>query len=549
MKLTTVATSAGGAAVAATSKWTLTARTERGFRQVLYLRFDMQGVTDGLEIDALGCRFAGTFQPHRYDALNSSPLAAPSFSMSKDGKAVIVQLDGAREIVGVTLAPARAVELHRADGRVQADKSAELAGFIDTHFAVQPVDGGAVSTGQLKTLTVRGRPRNVRIGIAGTDLSSPAIFWPTPDAVGQATLNAGASCGKALQKHLTVQWQDALKAASSNPPRPLPAHIDAAIVIQADEPCELSISQFEVPYHLLLTSFSPAGDKKQTLRYGGKRVERHSVFLEFPKDAVLSSGVIRVAESLRAGGLEVSGDNLKMSASIDQSRGVELTAGAPEWAAQKLQPATALTVGGLALGLIALQPGTELKIELHTDQHGSPSGRTIGEGRLRIEEPGLQQWCNLRMAKPVVLTSEPAWLLVQATKGAALWLLESGQEPVRRMEQRGGVWVETSRFDQFRALCRFVPPAAPAAQPKQTEPQPSAVLLFVGQQQVNGTVQGDGTRAFPLEARVNQFLVAARAAHQQATTARVELEFVAGAGGSITVYSPHIAYDRYPTGE
>src|SRR5262249_40335916 len=160
-------------------------------------------------------------------------IPAASLSVSNDGSALIVTLDGPREVRGVSLSPPAKVELHRADGSVQADKASDSSGFTDVNFAVLPRDKNRAAADQVIAVNVRGKPANPRVAIAPPALDSPAMFWPTPDVAGQLDMVASCPIATALQAYLADQWQNAQDANTKDPPVPLPDHIDAAIVIQS----------------------------------------------------------------------------------------------------------------------------------------------------------------------------------------------------------------------------------------------------------------------------------------------------------------------------
>jgi hypothetical protein len=521
-----VAATPGGAAGPAAGKtWGVTSPAARGFQAVLYLRFDTQGAGDGLEIDEDGCRFEAVFRQKQYDALPSASL-----KMSKDGKAVIVNLGGPRQVQSVTLNPPRTVELHRADGIVQADKAADPAGFTDVNFGVQPADGSAIAVNQVTAVTVLSKPGNPRVGIAGADLKSPAMFWPTPDAAGQLQVSASAAFAKALQAFLSGQLGQA----------PPPEHIDAAVVIQSDAPCDIEIQQFNVRFHRLLASFTGGGGK-QVLRYTGKRVERQSVSIQLPAGASVASATVRIDESFHPGKASVSGGDLQEAGQMTQDRGIRISAGDTLSGGQRVTPPGAVTAAAVGLGVMALAPGTELAIELQSDQQGLPSGRKLADASASLQEAGQAQWVIASLENPATLPGEAFWILANAQKGAAVWLAEGGAEAARLLEKDGEVWREAGRLAGFQAVYRLLPPAAPvqnagpAAAP--------AVQLSAGGGVTSGTRSNGSGVVFDIAALLNASLAAARAASPEAATATIPLVFTAGAAGLITVYPPHIAYD------
>ena len=530
MNLAGVATTPGGGTQPAAGKtWHVTSPAPRGYQTVLYLRFDTQGAGDGLEIDEEGCLFEAVFQQKQYNALNAPPLPAASRSLSKDGKAVIVNLGGPRQVVSVTLNPPRTVELHRADGSVQADKAADASGFTDVNFGVQPADASAITVNQVTAVTVLSRPGNPRVGIAATDLQSPAMFWPTPDATGQLQVNAATAFAKALQTFLSDQWGQALERS----------HIDAAVVIQSDTPCDFEIQKFNVSFHRLLTSFSSGGGK-QVLRYAGKQVERQSVSIQLPAGAQVASATVRIDESFQPGKASVSGDDLQEAGQVTQDRGVRISAGDVLSGGQRVTPSGAVSAAAIALGVMALYPGTELTVELQSDQQGLPTGRKLAEAGASLKEAGQAQWVIASLQNPATLPGEPFWILVNAQKGAAILLAESGADAACLLEKDGGVWHEAGRLEGFQAVYRVLQPAAPVQNGQNAAP---VVQLSIGGGTASGAPANGSGRVFDIADLLNESLAASRASSPQSATATIPLTFTAGAAGLITVYPPHIAYD------
>ena len=545
MNLASVARIPGGTLESAVGVWPVTSPVARGFQAVFYLRFETAGAGDGLGIDKDGCEFEGVFQALDYDALHASSIPAALLSSSTDGTAVIVKLDGPREVLGVILSPPANVELHRADGSVQADKAADPSGFTDANFAVLRSDNQPVAPNQVTAVNVRGKPANPRVALASPALDSPAMFWPTPQVAGQLHMVASCQLATALQAYLADQWQNAQSAHVKDPSVPLPDHIDAAIVMQSDAPCQISISKFNVRFHRLLTSFSPGDLDKHTLRYTGNRVERQSLSIQLPSAATVATATVRVNESFRPRGVSVKSNDLLASEGISQDRGIRITAAGDQSAGQRVTPSEAVSAAGIALGVMALAPDTQLAVELESDWHGAPSGKRISGGSVSLTDAGHKQWIIVSWKDPVALAGEPFWVLASATKGAAVWLAETGSDSVRLLAKEAGAWSEAAKLDGLRALYRLLPYVSVVTEtPKDTGPQPAPeVRLSIGDDVLTGELQSDGNLLFDVTAPVNTYLVAARPGAPPPSSTSVPLVFTTGNAGLITVYPPHIEYD------
>ncbi len=442
-------------------------------------------------------------------------------SLSKDGKAVIVKLDGPRRVLSVSLAaPPRSVELHRADGPVEADKAADAANFTDVNFAVQ--FSAPVAPNQVTAVNVRGIPANPRIAIAGTDLASPALFWPTPDAAGSLSVSAGPALAKALQSFLSSQ------------------QTEVAVVIQSDAPCRIAVSAFKVPYHRVLNVFTPSSGAKEVLRYSGKRVERKSLSITLPFSASVVSASLKVDESFRGGaGAATPSEILAPASSASLSdRGIRLSADRPIRAAQRVDVAQASTIAGLAVGVLALSPDVLLGIEVQSDYHGSPSGKKIVEASVALPLAGVSDWAMASFAAPVALSSGVCWILARALRGDAVLLAAPGAPPVEVVGSDGGEPGLGASLDGFVAQYQLVPQSIQeAAQSENGTPPAGHARVSVGSAtaaSVNGSLD--------LTSPLNAFLIAARNGPPAAVT-KVPIVFAAAASGLLTVYPPRIVYD------
>jgi hypothetical protein len=199
-------------------------------------------------------------------------------------------------------------------------------------------------------------------------------------------------------------------------------------------------------------------------------------------------------------------------------------------------------VAGIALGVMALSPGTHLAVELQSDWQGLPSGKRIAGGGASLTRVGEMQWAIVSLKDPALLPGEAFWILTTASKGAAVWLVEAGDDPLRLLENPSGAWNEASRLDGQRALYRLLPPSEAANAGADDQPPPPPVRLTIGGATFAGTLQPDGTRRFHIGSAMNTVLAAARAG-QAPDRVAIPLVFRAGGAGSLTVYPPRIAYN------
>jgi hypothetical protein len=540
MSAASISSTQGGASILHAQDWLVKNPSARGFQTVFYLTFEVDEGSDGVLIDESACRLTATFSPLTYNALSAAPIPAATLRASKDNNAVIATLDAPRQVVDVQLQPSGTVELHRADGLVQADKAADSTAFTDVNFAIVR-QGGSIAANQVKAIHVRATPGNVRMAIADPQVVSPAMFWPTPDSVGKLSIDASAPFAKALQAYVLATWSQALKASQQKPATPKPQQIVAALIIQSDGPCQAKLSHFAVAYHQALTSFASHITQKQVLRYAGKRVDRQSVSIQLPGAATVASGSIRVQESFHPGGASGSQDLLS-GGDITGNAGVRISAADTESAGQRVMLSAPMAVPGIALGLMAVLPATEISLQVQTDWQGLPSGKTIASCAATLQQAGRMQWAILSFKDAVTLPTGPVWILVSATKGAAVWLVEQGDDPPGLLQFEAGAWTQATRLQGYTAVYRLLPPPTSALAPG-GETSPS-VELVIGTQKVNGALQSDGSRLFDIASATNAFLTASHPAKAPVTPAEVKLVFASGSAGSLSIYPPNLAYSR-----
>ena len=256
----------------------------------------------------------------------------------------------------------------------------------------------------------------------------------------------------------------------------------------------------------------------------------------------MSSGSIRVQESFHPGGTSAS-DDLLGGTEITQNAGVRISAGEVESAGQQVALATATSLPGVALGLMAVLPSTEISLQLQTDWQGLPSGKIVASCATTLKEAGRMQWTIMSFKDTVALPTGAFWILVSAAKGEAVWLVEPGDNPPGLLQFEAGVWTQATRLRGFTALYRLLQPPAIGSVSGSQSASP-AVQLIIGPQQVNGAVQSDGSRVFDIASATNAFLAAVRAGKNAPVQAEVKLEFASGSAGLISVYPPNLAYSR-----
>jgi len=373
--------------------------------------------------------------------------------------------------------------------------------------AVRSSPRGGLDDLAVSILRIQSDPIGVRIGLI--DEGEPVFFWMTSLMPGDPVDIGGLLAG-ALQNLLP-------RIAS-----PLPTTVDVPLVVAADIPCFFELQALAIPYHLAVESLA-GGEEKKVLRFEEGRVSSGEVLLILPAGARVASAVLEAVTSLREGRPIEAGTS---GAAPTETSGVRLEAGVQ--AAQAFTPAEAVSVSGVAVGLMGLAAGTELRVVLQEDSQGEPSGRKLAEGSLVIERAGEKLWTAVLFPESVILPSQQHWLLLTVSSGGAVWLARSGPTPVRLLGRSSPGGLE--------ALVRILSPSGRAPDGS----RPPQLELRIGETVIPATEEPEDRRSYDLTAALNQHI----AARGSAAAVDVPLLFTSIVPGMLTVYPPRIVYDR-----
>ncbi len=518
----------------------------RTFREVLYLRFTAGGLAEELALDPANTVFRAGFQPLEYNALQPGAPVAPAGRRTLDG-ALVVELEAPRRLLSVQLAPQKVQEtgftllVHRLDGQAIAEKPTAAAAqapeqtfhfdFTGALFALRLRDktgqNVSLAIGDVRAVNVQADPAGARIGIAllpdpaepGADpLAAPALFWPVSGDAVPTEADAGPALAEALERQLAR-----LPA--------LPAHVDAALVITADAPCRLVLETLEVPYRLVSRSLG-SGAGKEVVRFAGAGAADRPLILQLPGGATVLSATLEAMPSLR-GGRPVSGGAGTAAEPVEQT-GARIDGHV--WVAQRVAPPQAVTVLGIAMGLLGLTPGTGLTFEVREDHQGEPTGRTLAEGSLTLAQAGRRAWSTAFLSAPVILPAQPCWLLLTAAEGEAVWLTRGGETGVRLLDRPGTPSARQRNLQGLETLHRLL-----VAEDRQAEAaQTPALELRLGDTPVPELAEGgSGRKSFDLAAALTLHL----SGQPAASLLDVPLNFTSTVPGSLTVYPPRITYE------
>lgn len=564
MKLTHVQLPSVVGAQPGAQEWTITTPVESGpqrfFRRELILHVGNPLDTEVIVIDPAATKLQVKFESLDYNALANTNGIPASTRRFPNNTTMLVEMEAPREFLSLNLAlptvelHGKRLELYRVDGDAIVDKPTQTRSlhpfvqefaqigvsfggsggsigsftfdasrgvqllrkpFIDARFAVRVRKSDesfeALNGGKVTAVNVQGVPTGVRIGIKVPSSSEEIVYIARPEAF------TSFAAGNLLAKELN--------SILERLPSPLPVNMPISLLFESDAPCRVQVTQFAVVYTLRQQSF-PSGEEKQVLRFAGQAQTKQSVQLEMPNGVTVTSAVLEATESF---GSSRSLNAENADAALQEATGVHIDA--ERWAAQTVTHSEAISVDGLAVALLSVQPNTELVVQVREDWQGGPTGTVLTENTVTLDHPGERRWVALRFPQPVILNAQPYWIVVRAASGAAVWLASPGTTPLRVFSGDVAAPTERSQIKDLQALHYF---QSSLLSVLDTPP----IRLFVNGQLANaGTVNAE-RRQFDIRAALNS------GSFQIGPGKRaISLEFVSDLRGSVTVYPPVIDYD------
>jgi len=564
MKLTHVQLPATIGTQPGAQEWTITTPVESGpqrfFRRELILHLGNPLGTEAVVIDPNATKLQVRFESLDYNALATTNGFPASTRKFPNNTTMLVEMDAPREFLSIDLVlPTvelhdKKLELYRVDGDAVADKPTQtrslhpfaqnfaqfdlslrgLGGsvgsftfdpslgaqllqepFVDARFAVRvrKSDGSyeSLNAAKVTAVNVRGQPTGQRLGISVPGPAGEIRYIARPEAA------TNFAAGDVLANELN--------SALERLPSPLAANLPISLVLESDAPCRVQVTQFSVAYTLRQQSF-PSGDEKQVLRFAGQAQETQSVQLELPNSVTVTSAVMEMTESFGASRALNAGN---ADAALLEANGVQIDA--ERWAAQSVTQSEAISVDGLVVTLMSVQPNTQLVVQMREDWHDGPTGTVLTENKVTLDQLGERRWVALRFPQPVILNAQPYWIVVRAARGVAVWLASQGTPAIRVFSGEDAAPTELSRLDNLQALLYF---HSSLTSVLDTPP----VRLFVDGKLVNTGAMTTERRQFDIRAALN-----ASSLQEGSGKRSVSLEFVSDLRGAITVYPPTIEYE------
>ncbi|HKI04622.1 MAG TPA: hypothetical protein VKK31_21765 [Thermoanaerobaculia bacterium] len=528
------------------------------FRLEIPLRFRLAGA-DGFVLEPEGALLRAALEPLDFPLAGAA--LASRLAPGPDG-ALVVSLEAPRQVVRVRLAGHQererdrlgrdrdrlpllhdTLEFHRMDGDAVSEKPTATAAvrlraatldddFVDARFALRLAGLSGplpLAAGDVGRIDLRSYPATPRLHVLDpADPGSATPVWQVAGEVGKGVpaaagaVDAGPELARALARLLERRLATLREEGAA-----LPEELEMRLAVESDAPCRFVLSRLDVSYRLRLARLV-SGQEKEVLRFPAGRVATAAVAVSLPRQARVRRASLRLAEGTR--GHRPEGEGFADPASRSGARLAGET-----WAAQRIELAAPLAASGLAAAVLPLAAGTELAFELQADAAGRPAGEALAEAAVRLGEPGRPLWSTARLPLPVALPAGISWLLVRATRGAAVWLTAESATRLLLLS-RGGprrIWRDEGSLPGRSALWRLLAPAEP------TGSEDSAFTLTVA-----GAVVGPSAREDFTDFDLTVPLAAALAAAAPGDgPVEIPLTFAAPAAASLTVYPPEVEYD------
>ncbi len=452
------------------------------------------------------------------------------------------------------------IELYRVDGEAIAGEATytvsnneEIEDFISKTFAIKVLDSSQVyanlETRHLLSVIVQSNPTGPRMGIAppaqeGEIDEIIEYFWNVPGEITEqaetvpADKNPCEELAKALTRYLNEQFGTVFSHAKENEQLPsVPDTITIALVFESDAPCNFDATQFRINYCLVRQRscfpYQGVSPKEKTIvRFSGDVLKTEELVIQIPKNAGVSTGSIKTEASLGREPSYVVGNGMEPLTSSLKT-GISITA--DRWIAQQVSPDKAVSINGLALGIMNLEKETELLVELQEDWNGRPSGKKLAEAQIHPGRLGERTWIRIPIRDSISLATQPYWILLKSAKKTALWFTRTGDfEPVQvlQAEQEKAPMKKITAINGVEAYYTFF-----SASTHGQEPQAPFELAMDNTVIPPATIKND-TINFELKDALNSKL----SPEQGEALTSISLNVSSAFPGMVTVYPPRIEY-------
>ena len=489
------------------------------FRQQWTLSWTTDDFAEQIVIDEAQSVLEARFLPYSLD-IGSTALQ----NNNDDAPTVVVTLDQPLQIehIRLTTPASGQLELYRMDGDEIApeptvsqpisNRQAEFLNqqFVAQKFAIRLIDDEtpqAFNTGQIVRIRIKSYPTTPTVGLLDSGKVIP--LWQTAGEIGKT------SPGDHLSLNLSNPIQRYLDSLESLP-------TSVMLVAESDAPCQVHIEDATIEYYLRRTSFfSDPTVPKKTLKFEQPALTPETVAVDVPAHEQLRTTTVEITDSLKSVPASFPTDD---STHLHQRTGIHTS---PDyWIAQPLTPDNAQRVHGLRLGLLALQPDTQLTVELQSDAQGQPSGEVLAKTSLVLPSVDHPRWYSLSL-EPVVLQVQRYWCLLYGAKGSAVWLTTAESPGACLFSQTAQIFQTVAHFPQQKALLQLSRPTAHGE-----VSTPEDILFWI-----------NGQPIFP-KRQANRLTVELSNLLSPSALSQTEtLTIAAQVPGFLTVYPPKIDYE------
>ncbi len=398
-------------------------------------------------------QYGMTFRKYSIRAVGSTPQPPVKMNAAMADAYADYQVDDNRGL------DVDKIEIYRVDGDAIAEEptctvgnNEEIEDFVTTKFAMKVIDKSKMyahlETKHVLDVIVHSNPTGPRIGIAAPVPEGDAhevieYFWNVPGEIAEQAdtvpigKNPNEELAKALTRYLNDQFNTIFDDAEDNNQLPdIPDNINVDLVLESDTPCVFNATQFKINYTLVRQRSSlpykgVSPQEKTVVRFPGNALTTETVTMEIPNNAEVIAAGLKTEASLGGKPSYAAGSMQPLTAS--HRTGINIAE--DRWVAQQVSPDKAITINGLALGLMNLEKETELLVELHEDWNGQPSGKKVLEARIQLNILGERIWSRIPLRDSIPLATQSYWILLKSAKGTALWFTRSGEgQPVQVLQ-------------------------------------------------------------------------------------------------------------------
>ncbi|MCB0127135.1 MAG: hypothetical protein KDE58_32965, partial [Caldilineaceae bacterium] len=521
-------------------------------------------VADEIVVDSAISHIQGAFLTLDYDAVDSSGTTLTQ----KGSKTILVTHSAPRLVRKVrvdttALGSNDKIGLHRVDvDKVVAEPTVSLTNnattsqaFVDGRFALRLQSENNLAVADLFDLQVRSFPSSPRIGVAPGDAArynEALYFWQAAGEIGNGTPADEGEVDVATTVAETVQRLVNRELATlSTAGQAVPAQLTLHLLFESSAPCRLQLDTLRVAYQLATARWLDqpvaAQREKRVLRFAANRVDTQAVTVAVPPGATVEQARIEVVVG-RTGAPQAlpttaAGQESPLNdAALTQKQGIRIDATQP--VALAITPAQALTVRAIALGMTALAAETTLAVSLQESWQAAPSGSPLAQGTLQFKHPGRTLWGIAELPAPVVLSTQPLWLVVQVHAGAVVWLAETKSAmgtPGQVQSSANHQLPPIARIAQQQLLHRFITPQPSTAATTEMAPATQSPLqVRIGTAEVTPLQQDGDTVIYELTTALTNYL--AGGFPMAGSPIVVPLTFSGFGLKTLTIYPPQLKF-------